>query len=154
MKCPSYLTARPSGLDIRMTPMIDVVFLLLIFFVWAASTQTIEYLLQGRQEQTAGSQTNSTEPPLEVEDFDRVTIQIVWNNEQPGWIVNGVARHQLADVVRLLKVLAENKDATTETPVIIDPTGEVPLGDVIDVWDAALLAGFHAKEVRFTAKAP
>ena len=37
--------ARRDSLEIKMTPMIDVVFLLLIFFVWTASFQVVEYLL-------------------------------------------------------------------------------------------------------------
>ncbi|MEO8496389.1 MAG: biopolymer transporter ExbD, partial [Planctomycetota bacterium] len=37
MRRPSIFTERREPLDVKMTPMIDVVFLLLIFFVWTAS---------------------------------------------------------------------------------------------------------------------
>ena len=45
MKRPSIFNGTRRELEIKMTPMIDVVFLLLVFFVWTASFQAIEYLL-------------------------------------------------------------------------------------------------------------
>ena len=46
MKLPARSTSG-SGYDIPMTPMIDVVFLLLVFFVWTASFQLVENRLPG-----------------------------------------------------------------------------------------------------------
>ena len=48
MKRPSQLVdqrASAVDMDSAMTPMIDVVFLLLIFFVWTASFQIVEQIL-------------------------------------------------------------------------------------------------------------
>ena len=42
MRAPSFHDRRERDLKIEMTPMIDVVFLLLVFFVWTASFRMIE----------------------------------------------------------------------------------------------------------------
>ena len=44
MKRPSIFNGSRRELEIKMTPMIDVVFLLLVFFVWTASFHAVEYL--------------------------------------------------------------------------------------------------------------
>ena len=50
MRCNSPLVRGSANADLNtaMTPMIDVVFLLLVFFVWTASFQTIEYVLDSQ----------------------------------------------------------------------------------------------------------
>ncbi|MBC8874781.1 MAG: biopolymer transporter ExbD, partial [Planctomycetes bacterium] len=45
MRRESIYTQRRSDLDVKMTPMIDVVFLLLVFFVWTASFHIVEHIL-------------------------------------------------------------------------------------------------------------
>ena len=47
MRRPSPLLQRgnDTDLDSAMTPMIDVVFLLLVFFVWTASFTIVEHIL-------------------------------------------------------------------------------------------------------------
>ena len=46
MRRPSIFTQRGRGLDVEMTPMIDVVFLLLVFFIWTASFQIVENVIR------------------------------------------------------------------------------------------------------------
>ncbi|MEA1952290.1 MAG: biopolymer transporter ExbD, partial [Planctomycetota bacterium] len=45
MRRPSYHREGRERLDVKMTPMIDVIFLLLIFFVCTASFQMLEEVL-------------------------------------------------------------------------------------------------------------
>ena len=45
----------PTDIDAAMTPMIDVVFLLLVFFVWTASFQIIEQALPSQLVSQTGS---------------------------------------------------------------------------------------------------
>ena len=45
MRYRSVHTRRDRSLEVAMTPMIDVVFMLLIFFVWTASFQVAELIL-------------------------------------------------------------------------------------------------------------
>ena len=51
MRRKSPLVRRAGDIDIdkAMTPMIDVVFLLLVFFVWTASFQIIEHVLPSKR---------------------------------------------------------------------------------------------------------
>ncbi len=146
MKIPSSTTARGDGLDsTTMTPMIDVVFLLLVFFVWTASITSIEYLLPSTLSATPGSAAATSEPPPPP-DLDPVVVKIVWLGDRPGWFVSGRAVRELAQVRETLQSVAEIK---SDLPVIIDPAGDVPLGDVIDVYDTARRAGFE--KIQFAA---
>ena len=57
MRRKSPLVRRAGDIDIdkAMTPMIDVVFLLLVFFVWTASFQIIEHVLPSKMSAQLGS---------------------------------------------------------------------------------------------------
>ena len=57
MKLPSSVVSRDRDTDMNstMTPMIDVVFLLLIFFVWTASFQVIEHVMKSEMSAEVGS---------------------------------------------------------------------------------------------------
>ena len=146
MKIPSSTSSRGDGFDsATMTPMIDVVFLLLIFFVWTASIAAVEYLLPSNLSPAPGSATTTSEPPPPP-DLEPVVVKVVWLGDRPGWIVNNQAVRELAKVEETLRTVAEIK---IDLPVIIDPAANVPLGDVIDVYDLARLAGFE--KIQFAA---
>ena len=55
MRRPSVFHRDQGALEIKMTPMIDVVFLLLVFFVWTASFHAVEYLLPSSLSQQLGN---------------------------------------------------------------------------------------------------
>jgi len=140
MKRPSIFNGTRRELEIKMTPMIDVVFLLLVFFVWTASFQAVEYLLPSSlsQKQGTGQTTNQNEPPPEVE-FEDIVIRITFVDDRPAWSVNGQPAASLAEVHDRLVLVADIK---TDSPVILHPDETVPVGNVIDVYDATRLAGF------------
>ena len=80
---------RRDDLDVKMTPMIDVVFLLLVFFVWTASFQVAEQILPSRVSQAAGADpTAATLPPPPEADFPDIVIRITWTQDTPGWMFN------------------------------------------------------------------
>ena len=146
MKIPTSTTVRGEGLDsTTMTPMIDVVFLLLVFFVWTASISAVEYLLPSNLTPAPGSAAVTDEPPPPP-DFDPVVVKVVWLGDRPGWIINDRAVRQLDEVRQTLAAVVEIK---RDLPVIIDPAKDVPLGDVIDVYDLARLTGFE--KIQFAA---
>ena len=140
MKRPSIFNGTRRELEIKMTPMIDVVFLLLVFFVWTASFHAVEYLLPSSLSQQQGnSQTiNQDQPPPEVE-FEDIVIRITFVDDRPAWSVNGQPAASLTDVHDRLTLVADIK---TDSPVILHPDESVPVGNVIDVYDATRLAGF------------
>jgi biopolymer transport protein ExbD len=130
-----------------MTPMIDVVCLLLVFFVWTASFHIAEQVLPSSISSVRGSEpSDSSEPPPPDEDFDDVVIRIFWSDDQPTWQVNEEPMGSLAAVRGALNAIAQVKP---DAPVILHPEGDVPLGHVIDIYDATRLEGFE--KIQFAA---
>jgi len=141
MRRPSVYTDRRSALDVKMTPMIDVVFLLLIFFVWTSSFQVVEFALQSNvSDATAGASTEPQDrPPAEI-DFHDVVVRIVWVDGQPGWRINDLPIPELGEVRRRLTTIFQ---ANKAAPVIIHPDPDTPLNHVIAVYDISRLIGFE-----------
>jgi biopolymer transport protein ExbD len=128
-----------------MTPMIDVVFQLIIFFLWTSSFQAVEYLLPGHLSLVAGTESAQlTEPPPEA-DFDEIVIRITGGDAEPRWLLNELPLESLAQLRLRLRQIGE---ISREMPVLLHPDGEVPLGDVMDVYDLARQEQF---QVAFTA---
>jgi biopolymer transport protein ExbD len=147
MRRPSIYTGRRGELDVKMTPMIDVVFLLLVFFVWTASFQIVEQILPSNLTAVAGNQPASPdEPPPPEEDFDKIVIRVMWAGQQPAWRINEQQAGSLAQLRNRLEAIANIK---RDAPVILHPDGDVPLGDVIDVYDLTRLVGFE--KIQFAA---
>lgn len=148
MKLPTR-SAGGSGYDIPMTPMIDVVFLLLVFFVWTASFQLAENRLPGAiAPPTAGaapSESPQETPPPEA-DFDQVVVRVHWRDGAPSWTINDQRAESLTAVRDGLRRIAAIK---SDAPVVLHPDQPTPFGHVIDAYDAARQAGFA--KVRFAA---
>ena len=151
MRCNSPLVRGSANADLNtaMTPMIDVVFLLLVFFVWTASFQTIEYVLDSQvaaQQGTNASVDTQLTPPTDSED---VLIRIESVAGELVWSVSQRSATSLVDVKERLMRLAE-VDASVK--VILHPDPEVPLEFVIGAFDAAQLAGFTQVAFAVNAK--
>jgi len=147
MRRPSTFTDRRAPLEVKMTPMIDVVFLLLVFFVWSASFQIVEHVLPSQLSAQVGSApANPNDPPPPEADFENVIIRISWNGKNPHWRVNDA---ELANLDQLFTRLTQISQIKPDAPVIIHPDPQVPLGDVLDVYDRSRLANFQ--KVQFAA---
>jgi len=140
MKRTSIHTERRRSLDVTMTPMIDVVFLLLVFFVWTASFQAVEYALESRVSEAAAGSSNAADPPPETIDFDEVVLRVLWTPAGPSWRLNDVPLVDLNAVRERLQLIHQ---VNPEAPIIIHPDGGTPLEDVIDVYDLSRLVGFE-----------
>ena len=146
MKMPSIYQQQRETMEVAMTPMIDVVFLLLVFFVWTASFQIVEYALPSQLSAKQGSQpTEMTDTPPPEDDFDDVVVRILWEN-RPVWRLNDARVGSIRELRTRLKEIADIKN---DAPVIIHPDGDVPLGDLVDVYDVSLQVGFQ--KVQFAA---
>ena len=141
MKKPSqYVRSGPAtDIDSAMTPMIDVVFLLLVFFVWTASFQIIEQVMPSQLSQNAGSDPVESVNVPQPKDFENLVIRIQMQGESPQWLVGD---QPLADLDALRNQLKEIAAISTEAPVILYPKSNVPLEHIINAWDAAKLNGF------------
>jgi biopolymer transport protein ExbD len=149
MRRVSLYRQQRRDLDVKMTPMIDVVFLLLVFFIWTASFRISEQLLPSHISASSAAPSAASDVPAPEEDFDDVVIRVFWSDGGPRWEVNGTPVAALDQVRRSLAALAAIK---TDAPVIIHPDPDVPLGHVIDLYDITRLEGFE--KVQFAASEP
>lgn len=138
MRYPSLYRRRNEQLDVAMTPMIDVVFMLLIFFVWTASFRVAELVLPSSLITQSGS--TAVELQDELEDLERIVVRVGWDGQRPSWVVNDVPVASITAVRERLSVVAT---INVSLPVLVDPLPSVPLGHVIDVYDLARQAGFE-----------
>lgn len=119
-----------------MTPLIDIVFQLLIFFVCASTGHLRELLLPT---DLAGGGTK-TELPQKVElPVSKVWIRLSLEGNVTVTEVEGTAYRPEDNVRGVLVALAE---AAPDVPLILDIAAEVPLGDVVGIVDLCRSAGF------------
>ncbi len=122
-----------------MTPLIDVVFLLLIFFVCASVGQIPESLLPS--EIAAGGLDADTVIERETP-FDEVWLHLIRTEDKRTHIeLNNRRIEQFAELQAILGELSQD---VPEIPVILDIDPEVPWGDLIRVYDTCLAAQFES----------
>ncbi|MGB7344687.1 MAG: biopolymer transporter ExbD [Pirellulaceae bacterium] len=145
MKLPR--TSGADSLEVKMTPMIDVVFLLLVFFVWTSSFETPEFDLPSSLAETpaGGTQENeSTDQPVEA--FDEIVVKLLQVDASTTIQLNGKV---VENVAALKSQLAEIIALGVQPPIIIDPADQVTMDRAIEAYDAARDAG--ADRVLFAA---
>jgi len=117
MKRSKRQEANPCKMD--MTPMIDVVFQLLIFFIVTTKNEDIMSKLKILRPQ------GETAPPTTIDNM--LTIQ-VYNQ---GYVLNG-ARMNIAELSRRLKKVA---DLSTKVTVVVKCTGDSPHSFLVKLLD-------------------
>jgi biopolymer transport protein ExbD len=147
MRRPPYQRENRGKLDVKMTPMIDVVFQLLIFFVCTVSFQAMEEILPTNL-RAQGGVASSVKLDPELAELEEILIKVVPHDGEARWLINGRSYDQLQQVRDLMQQLAEIR---TDLPVILDVDPDVALGHVIDVYDLCRRAGFA--KIQFAAKA-
>ncbi|TWU36661.1 Biopolymer transport protein ExbD/TolR [Novipirellula aureliae] len=147
MKLPT--SHRQRSLEVKMTPMIDVVFLLLVFFVWTSSFEMPEFDLPSAIAQTPdlGTRSDTDLHPL-VEVFDEIVIRLVSSGDMVQIQMNG----QPIENSQMLKGrVAEILRIGVQPPVIVDPDPGVPMAEAVRIYD--LLRTVGVDRVMFAAKA-
>ena len=139
--------SRSAGREfgVSMTPMIDVVFLLLIFFVCTASFQIAEAMLPSPLS-WMGTTAVQLPPEMTEVPLERVLVEISEDEETTQISINDQACPTLQRLSELLLALAAI-DRTL--PVILDIAGETRLAVAIDVYDRCRLVGFDS--IQFAA---
>lgn len=146
MRVPSS-HSRSDISENMMTSMIDVVFLLLIFFVCAATGQMREALLPTTLAPGAEVSQQSAESPKPA---DEVWIYLtVGAKGQTVMKLNNTEYEAFPELKATLLQLAE---IAPESPVILDIAGEVAAGEMIKVYDTCVAAKFHS--INFKARVP
>lgn len=142
MRRPSPLLRRDRNVDMdsTMTPMIDVVFLLLVFFVWTASFQIIEHILPSEMKAQMGSEPSEVVDPIPEQDFDNIVVRIRWGDGGPVWTVRDQPMASIDEVRSMMESIAQVK---IDAPIILHPDPVVPLGVVIEAYDISKQVGFE-----------
>jgi biopolymer transport protein ExbD len=137
MRLPSH--SQTGSLEVKMTPMIDVVFLLLIFFVWTSSFETPEFDLPSSiaEAPAGGSEANTDEPPP-VETYDEIIIKLLVRDGLPVIELSG---QRIDSAAALQARIAEVIAIGVQPPVIIDAEAEVTMDRTVQAYDAARAAG-------------
>lgn len=147
MKIPSALHGRRSELKIELTPMIDCVFLLMVYFIWTSSFAIVEDVLPGHMSAVAGASSVPTnQPPPPEADFDNIVVRVILEDGSSRWTVNDSPVTTVQQLAAQLRAIAGIKQ---DVPVILHPDPEVELGDVIEAYDLARQAGFE--RIQFAA---
>jgi len=128
-----------------MTPMIDVIILLLIFFVCTASFTPPEEILPTHL-LLPGTADSDVPVPPELEDLEELVIEVSWLENKPGWRIGGGAYDDLVQLHSLLTAVFETQ---ADLPVILDVADNVPMENVIDVFD--LCRGIGFTKIQFAA---
>ena len=130
--------------ELRMTPMIDVVFLLLVFFVCTTNFAMLEGLLP-----TNLSLPGNTATEIALSSPDKLDIVriIISYDKTPRWRVESNKCNSLQEVRAVLEKLISIQQ---DIPVVIDSADNVPMEHVIDVYDVCRLCG--AVKIQFAAR--
>lgn len=143
MRVPSSKREGNVQFDQAMTPMIDCVFLLLIFFVCASVGRVPESLMS--VDLSSGNIASSDVKPIEEKPawVTDVWLKLKWDATAERTIVemNGREFTQFEPLESDLRSLAE---LSPDSPIILDIEGRVPAGDVIRVDDTCRAAGFRS----------
>ncbi len=138
MRIPTVQHDDEASRSMSMTPMIDVVFLLLIFFVCASVGQIRESLLP--TELSPGS----IESPelMEVEKpLGEVWLKLTRTDDERTLVeLNDREYDDFGQLETTLKQLAE---LAPEIPIILDIAPAVPMRDMIRVYDTCRAADFE-----------
>lgn len=143
MRVPSFQHNRETRFDQAMTPMIDVVFLLLVFFVCASVGQMAESLMS--VDLSSGNVTATDVTPVEKKQswVTEVWLKLKWDRTKERTIVE-MNENEFTDFKPLEASLKQLAELSSDSPIILDIEGRVPAGDVIRVDDACRAAGFQS----------
>jgi biopolymer transport protein ExbD len=121
--------------------MIDVVFLLLIFFLTTSSFQRLEKLMPSAVSAEAQSQggESTEEPPQPTEsDLSDCVIKISLEGGAVRYLMND---QEIASLETLAARIKGIVGIRPDVPIVIDPSDEVPARDAIRVYDIARSLG-------------
>ncbi len=142
MRLPT--SAETSSFEMNMTPMIDVIFQLLIFFLCTSNFMQPEKLLATNLSLPGSIQQTEVLPP-EMLDLEEVFIEVK-SKPELHWIIAQVEYQSWESVAGILKALSNTK---TDLPVLLEIDPDVPLGKVIDIYDLCKICGLA--KVQFAA---
>ncbi len=138
----------PSGLHRShdfgaMTSMIDVVLFLLMFFVVTSGSGHVALLLPAPLSRAGGIESAEANPQKNETPKIDIWLKLRFSADQQKTIVdmNGTDYDSLPELKSQLAALAELDPGN---PIIFDTAPDVPLGDLVNLYDACQAAGFES----------
>ena len=130
---------RSTSFDLQMTAMIDIVFLLLIFFLWTSSFEIPEFdLVSALSLPPVGNSNSKIETPQMP--FDEIVLRIIQAPEG-RWHVK-LNESVVPDLSQLKTKLSSIAAIGAQPVVIVHPDPTIPMEAAIAVYDVARSAGF------------
>jgi biopolymer transport protein ExbD len=134
MKLPLKAHRGPKNLTIRMTPLIDVIFLLLIFFIMTIHFQRPEGVLANRLPEKGGQSIT------EQQDWEIVRLRIklsITDEDMPSILLQDRKIRSYEELHEFLTMLPE------DVLLVVEPQARVPYRHVIGVYNTCLKAEKH-----------
>lgn len=133
-------SGRRKEVEISMTPMIDVIFLLLVFFIATSSFQVVEKLMPSGVSELKSSSGDSNQPPPEITQamLEQVVVKLIAAPQGVTVTLNGQALAGIADLKPRFLAIAQ---VSPTSPVIIDPEPKVEAIHVVAAYDWARSSG-------------
>ncbi|MBQ9811819.1 MAG: biopolymer transporter ExbD [Thermoguttaceae bacterium] len=144
MKTP---TSTPdNSIELNLTSMIDVIFLLLIFFVLTTDFKEPEKLLPTNLN-GSGAISSEIAQTQEERDLGKIVARVAVDaSGKIEYAIDGKRVDSLQNVEATFVALQE---IDPNVPVIVDPDANAPLESVLDVYDCARRAGLA--KIKFAA---
>ena len=137
MKLPTKATDKSRRLSIMMTPLIDVIFLLMIFFIMTLNFLVPEGVLENRLPDQAREAT-----PEREKDWEVVRIHVAKGKDRPQIYLQERMLSGLGDLLLSLNRLPR------DVIVVIEPESKVAYKHVISVFNTCVKA--KKKNISFT----
>lgn len=142
MRLPSSQSTTNADVSASMTPMIDVVFQLLIYFLCTASFAMSEQMLPTTLPPTGAATYN---PPKEIQELELIRISLSQGGGELRIDLNGNPCPSVAELRdRLWQLLA-----LAELPAVLDVGPEVKIGHMVTIYDTCRIVGL--KDIHFSA---
>jgi biopolymer transport protein ExbD len=139
---------KASGTDIDMTPMIDVTFQLITFFMFTLNFSEAE------QDQRVQLPTSQVAKPVENSDIDPLTLQLM-NDGRVIYAGEPVALAALGDYLENEKIVIINSGKTPGAiTVVVRADGRSQTGDVQQIIRTCQEKGFDKFVLRAEYKGP
>jgi len=140
---------RHFSFTLNMTPMMDVMFNLLIFFILTASFTTPEGLLEAKLPRSTGIATKALSVPvvpikifLEATGSDNTTLIRVSTSLHPD-AASLTLLQSYDELFSLLEEMQTRPGITEKTPVIIAAKPSVSWNDVVNAYNTAIRARYR-----------
>ena len=141
--------AMKREVKMEFTPMIDVVFLLLIFFMCTLKFKVLENKLATYLPTDKGLNTHFEE----LEPVEKIRIKLSLQGERCICYINGISQGIMPEAAKqAYKRIAALKAASEKSPAEIDPDPKVAHKHVVSIVDECMRA--KLSEITFTGALP